>query len=97
MLLRAMLPGSGVEAASARANAMRAAFAATCRFKMGHPVNATTSGGVAVSPDAGLSVTDLLQPSDEALYVAKADGRNRISAAHTPRPEGERSNVVRVA
>ena len=34
--------------------------------------------GVAVFPDHGLTVEDLLRASDQALYRAKAEGRNRV-------------------
>jgi len=34
--------------------------------------------GVAVFPDHGLTVEDLLRASDQALYRAKSEGRNRV-------------------
>src|SRR5262249_49072176 len=38
----------------------------------------TISGGVAVFPDDGRNTTDLLNHADQALYRAKAKGRNRV-------------------
>jgi diguanylate cyclase (GGDEF)-like protein len=93
----AMLPGSSVEAAYARAERIRASFAENCRFIRDQQVNATVSGGVSVSMNADETVDALLQNSDAALYSAKTDGRNRIRRADQPSPEGPPSNVFRVA
>ncbi|MEI8081818.1 MAG: diguanylate cyclase [Actinomycetes bacterium] len=41
----------------------------------------TASAGVAVFPDNGCTVVDLLQAADAALYQAKTSGRNRLSVA----------------
>jgi diguanylate cyclase (GGDEF)-like protein len=41
----------------------------------------TISAGVAVYPDHGLLVKDLLQATDEALYQAKQTGRDRVVVA----------------
>jgi diguanylate cyclase (GGDEF)-like protein len=93
----AMLPGSSVEAAYARAERIRAAFAENCRFVRDQPVNATVSGGVSASTNADETLDALLESSDAALYSAKTEGRNRIRRAGQPRPEGSASNVFRVA
>ena len=44
----------------------------------------TTSIGVAVAPDNGMSGEALLAQADLALYEAKAQGRNRVTVATTP-------------
>jgi diguanylate cyclase (GGDEF)-like protein len=93
----AVLPGSDIEATRARANLIRAGFAESGRFIMGKSANATVSGGVAVSPDTQLTLSALLELADEALYAAKAEGRNRINCADRPKSESDASNVVRVA
>ena len=42
------------------------------------PLRVTISGGVANFPQDGDSTTDLIRVADEALYLAKQSGRNRI-------------------
>ena len=43
----------------------------------GVEINLTASVGIAVFPDAGNDVDELLKHADAALYRAKRDGRNR--------------------
>ena len=92
-----VLPGSSIEAAYARAERIRASFAESCQFVQGRQVNATVSGGVSVSLNAGQTLDGLLEDSDFALYGAKADGRNRIRRADQNKPDDGMSNVFRVA
>ena len=92
-----VLPGSGIEAAYARAERIRASFAQDCRFIRDRQVNATVSGGVSVSIKSEQTIEELLEDSDAALYEAKAGGRNCIKRAELAKPEGRRSNVFRVA
>jgi diguanylate cyclase (GGDEF)-like protein len=92
-----VLPGSSIEAACARAERIRAAFAEGCRFVRNHQVNATVCGGVSVSVNAEQTLEALLEYSDVALYGAKTEGRNRIKRADQPKTEGGSSNVFRVA
>jgi diguanylate cyclase (GGDEF)-like protein len=92
-----VLPGSSIEAACARAERIRAAFAEGCRFVRNHQINATVCGGVSVSVNAEQTLEALLEYSDVALYGAKTEGRNRIKRADQPKPEGGSSNVFRVA
>nr|WP_282452909.1 GGDEF domain-containing protein [Lysobacter sp. CAU 1642] len=69
-----VLPGTHLEEAIQRAEAMRASF--------DHPGFPTTvSVGVASEvPAAGRTPTDLLRDADTALYAAKRQGRNRVVA-----------------
>jgi diguanylate cyclase (GGDEF)-like protein len=92
-----ILPGSSIEAACARAERIRTAFAEGCRFVRNHQVNATVSGGVSVIVNADQTLEALLEYSDVALYGAKTDGRNRIKRADQSKAEGGSSNVFRVA
>jgi diguanylate cyclase (GGDEF)-like protein len=92
-----VLPGSSIEAACARAERIRTAFAENCQFVRNQQVNATVSGGVSVGANAELTLEAMLEYSDVALYGAKTEGRNRIKRADNPKPEGGPSNVVRVA
>ena len=91
------LPGSGIEAAYARAERIRASFAENCRFVGEHRVDATVSSGVSVSGNAEHTLSALLEYSDIALYRAKAEGRNCVKRADQPKPKGGFSTVIRVA
>lgn len=45
----------------------------------GHRLLTSTSIGVAIAPNDGVTVTDIVKNADLALYSAKANGRNRCS------------------
>jgi hypothetical protein len=47
------------------------------------PIHLTISGGLAMCPSDGQSATDLLRAADNALYVAKRKGGNRILPAQS--------------
>ena len=51
------------------------------RSPMGRRVPVTVSVGVAVFPEHGSSGTVVLQAADDALYAAKADGRDTYRVA----------------
>ena len=70
-----VLPGSSIEAACVRAERIRASFAESCQFVQERQVNATVSGGVSMSVNAGQTLDALLEDSDVALYGAKVEGR----------------------
>lgn len=76
-----LLPGMGQERALDVAEDLRAATAAAGFLYSGsHPVNFTVSLGVACS-SSGESFQGLVNQADEALYVAKHSGRNRVVMA----------------
>ncbi len=56
----------------------------------GNRVPVTVSGGISVFPDDALNDVELLQRADQALYNAKAGGKNRISIFYM-----ERRNFIR--
>ncbi len=91
-----VLPRSSIEPAYVRADRIRLAFAESCRSINDHQVNASVSGGVSTSADAETTLSVLLEQADEALYRAKAAGRNRIKCVGRP---GDRctADVIRVA
>ena len=91
-----LVSGSSIEVAGVRAERIRASFAENCRFIEGRPVNATVSVGVSAGMSAGQTLGDLLVRSDAALYLAKAQGRNRVNRAGQPDPEGG-PTLIRVA
>lgn len=73
-----VLPGCDAPAGRAIAERLRAVVAAE-HFKWGdHTVPVTLSIGVASTGSAGLDAAALVHSADEALYRAKARGRNRV-------------------
>ena len=76
-----VLPRMSLENALVRANALRTSFAALSLALDGQPVSLTLSAGVAVFPEHGGNVVDLLHAADEALYEAKNGGRDQVRVA----------------
>jgi diguanylate cyclase (GGDEF)-like protein len=72
------LPGLDLEAGYARAEKIRLACETAWVEYSGHRIQTTVSGGIGVFPEDGTSRDDLLKTVDQALYIAKVDGRNRI-------------------
>lgn len=72
-----ILPETGSEEAVHTADRIRKAIAAASIDHDGNRVNATISAGVA-SIQGAESADRLLQRADEALYAAKATGRNKV-------------------
>jgi diguanylate cyclase (GGDEF)-like protein len=93
-----VLPASSIEAAHARADRIRIAFAASCHFIGNNRVDATVSCGLTAGATGEETLDALLEESDSALYLAKTEGRNRVRRADRPKPNGGgRSSVIRVA
>lgn len=79
----AILPETSVSEAVKMANRIRQAIAARTLTFEGLPIRASISAGVATIHGAE-STNRLLQRADEALYTAKATGRNRVCSGEVP-------------
>lgn len=75
----ACVPGLDADAAMAFGETMRAAVAGEPVEYQGMLAQPTMSIGVAVFPADGTQAEALIRRADEALYRAKAAGRNRVS------------------
>jgi len=73
-----LLPDCGETTAAERADEMRAAIASARRSE-DVDVQVTASFGVAATRVCGYNLPTLLAKADEALYVAKNAGRNRVA------------------
>ncbi len=79
----AIVPG-GPDVAALVAERVRANFEIAGMQVGEHRIGATVSIGGACAHDASPDIHRLLSRADAALYVAKQDGRNRISIAEEP-------------
>jgi diguanylate cyclase with GGDEF domain len=79
----------------AAAERVRSAFLQAAIEIDGHPVRGSLSAGITVTTDSTASLDSLLSIADEALYVAKAKGRNRVEVAskHNWQPASEGKEV----
>lgn len=77
----AVIYDTGRETAVGVAERIREAFAQAAIDVEGRPVGATVSIGLAHCPDPQLDLPELLAQADQALYHAKASGRNRVEVA----------------
>ncbi|MEM9638185.1 MAG: GGDEF domain-containing protein, partial [Pseudomonadota bacterium] len=77
-----LLPGTDRKAAEPRAEKLRRAIEAiTLRYGEKNLPRITASIGVALFPDHGQMPQDLLRMADDAMYEAKARGRNLVVVA----------------
>jgi diguanylate cyclase (GGDEF)-like protein len=76
------MPGASREIARERAEKARRGFQnlrLSDRLGLGNAVDAVTiSAGVAVFPEHGNEVNQVLKAADEALYAAKRAGKDRV-------------------
>lgn len=86
----AILPGNGATAFMV-AERVRLAFETAGVAISGHDMNATVSIGAAESPAETANITALLTRADQALYQAKAAGRNRVVVEGSVPPIGKLS------
>jgi diguanylate cyclase (GGDEF)-like protein len=92
-----ILPRASIETAYVRAERIRISFEESCRFIEGRRIDATVSCGVSVSANAEHTLSELLKRSDQALYRAKDDGRNRVKRTDETKPSGGETTAIRVA
>ena len=76
-----LLPGTEQQDALWLAERLRTAFEGTSHTVGGRTLTATVSVGIAVSDDASIDLSALLEEADQALYRAKALGRNRVEVS----------------
>jgi diguanylate cyclase (GGDEF)-like protein len=76
-----ILPDAGREKALAVAERIRSTFADAAATVDGCAVNSTVSVGVVVEEGAAPDIATVLSQADQALYYAKARGRNRVELA----------------
>ena len=91
-----ILPEASQEMVKQRAEDIRRGFAKLQVFHRGQVMESVTvSLGVAMFPDHGATGRDVLRAADDAMYRAKAQGRNRVVVAESSvalpdnRPERE--------
>jgi two-component system, cell cycle response regulator len=76
-----ILPRTPLEGAMLVAEKIRTAVARSQFDAMGQEIPVTVSVGAAAYPDSGVDPRTLLAAADEALYEAKATGKNRVVRA----------------
>lgn len=74
-----ILPGIALDAVHLRVEALRQAAGRLRLARVGEPV--TISAGIAMFPSHGTEGADLVRAADQALYRAKAAGRDRVEIA----------------
>jgi len=77
-----IMPGLTQASGQELAEHIRSTFAAQVIQTDAGPVRSTVSVGLAFGQAGGMRFEDVLRAADNALYLAKRRGRNRIMAAH---------------
>ncbi|GLK79796.1 GGDEF domain-containing protein [Methylopila turkensis] len=90
------LPHAGARAALEVAERLRQAIVAETHTFGGATIQMTASFGVASRGPSSADVDELLRDADAALYLAKAQGRNRCVAAGSEERETEATGFSRV-
>jgi len=95
-----VMPGTPAETALARAETFRQTLENSALPATGQSIHITLSAGIAVYPENGSSVDEIIRLADQALYQAKTGGRNRVvvcnhPASENPSPGNDRSGVVK--
>jgi diguanylate cyclase (GGDEF)-like protein len=90
-----LLPDTTRQDALLLAERLRAAFEATTHRVAERTLTATVCVGVAISDDASTDLAALLDVADQALYRAKAMGRNRVElSTHSAPPRSMHPHAV---
>lgn len=76
-----VMPETSVQSSYERAENIRQGVQSIQLTDIGIPGNLAVSIGIATYPVHGATREDLLRAADEALYAAKAQGRNRVVSA----------------
>jgi diguanylate cyclase (GGDEF)-like protein/PAS domain S-box-containing protein len=76
-----VMPKASLSVAKQRANDWRMKFESQILIHNGEVLNATLSAGVAVYPLHGSSSDEIIRKADQAMYAAKAAGRNLVISA----------------
>jgi diguanylate cyclase (GGDEF)-like protein/PAS domain S-box-containing protein len=76
-----VMPKASMSVAKQRANDWRMKFESQILIHNGEVLNATLSAGVAVYPQHGSSSDEIIRKADQAMYAAKAAGRNLVISA----------------
>jgi diguanylate cyclase (GGDEF)-like protein/PAS domain S-box-containing protein len=76
-----VMPKASLSVAKQRANDWRMKFESQILIHEGEVLSATLSAGVAVYPLHGNTSDEIIRKADQAMYAAKAAGRNLVSMA----------------
>jgi diguanylate cyclase (GGDEF)-like protein/PAS domain S-box-containing protein len=76
-----VMPKASLSVARQRANDWRMRFESQILIHEGEVLNATLSAGVSVYPMNGTTSEEIIRKADQAMYAAKAAGRNLVITA----------------
>jgi diguanylate cyclase (GGDEF)-like protein len=82
----AIMPAGDIGEAEAIADRVRRNFVSAAASHGNDDLKPSVSAGVTLGRDPDVPVTALLAAADQALYRAKANGRNRVECADAPAP-----------